>query len=349
MTRRLLAAALAATALLVAGCGSGDETGGAAPATSKMEKLSDGTAFPSSVTVAHKYGSTTIKDKPERIVVAGLTEQDTLLALGVKPIAVTEWYGDQPYATWPWARDRLGDAKPTVLKTDDGFEYERIAALRPDLILAVNAGLKPADYKKMSKIAPTIGPGQESNDYFTPWDTQTYLVAAALGRVDDGEALVRNVKRRYADAAKAHPEFAGKTVTFAQNAFYSGMLYAYQDGLNTEFLTMLGLTVNPKLTPLVKNDGEQVGVSSEKLGVLDADALVFATEKPEDITNLQKVPTFSQLDGVAKNRAVYTDATLSGAMYFMTPLSLDYVVEQLPPLLVKALEGKSPREMQPGT
>ena len=61
----------------------------------------------------------------------GVTEQDTVLALGVTPVGVTDWYGDQPYATWPWAQDELGDAEPEVLTTADGLEYERIAALDP--------------------------------------------------------------------------------------------------------------------------------------------------------------------------------------------------------------------------
>ena len=70
---------------------------------------------------------------------------------------------------------------------------------------------------------------------------------------------------------------------------------------------MLGFTINPKLTPLVQKRGEQVGVSAERLDVLDADVIVFATEKPSDIAALKKVPTFDKLGAVAQRRAVYTD------------------------------------------
>lgn len=335
-------AAVCAAALALAGCGSDETTSDAKDGTTPAT----GEQFP--ITVAHKFGSTEIPKKPERIVVAGLTEHDTLLALGEQPIAVTDWYGDQPYATWPWAKDKLGDATPTVLETDDGFEYEKIASLRPDLILAINAGAKEGDYAKLSKIAPTIGPAEGSPDYFSPWDQQTKVVAEAVGRKADGEQLVADVRKRFADEAKAHPDFAGKTVSFVQNGFYSGLIYAYPKDLNTEFLTMLGLTINPKLTALVEKQGEQVGISEEKLDVLDADAIVFATEKPEDITKLEKVPTFTKLGAVAENRAVFTDATLSGAMYFMTPLSLTYVADRLPTLLQQAIDGKAPREMQSG-
>jgi ABC-type Fe3+-hydroxamate transport system substrate-binding protein len=55
---------------VVAGCGSGDEPAGAPTASG------DG-AFPARV--EHKFGSTTVPERPSRIVVVGLTEQDTVL------------------------------------------------------------------------------------------------------------------------------------------------------------------------------------------------------------------------------------------------------------------------------
>ena len=108
---------------------------------------------------------------------------------------------------------------------------------------------------------------------------------------------------------------------------------------------MLGFTINPKLTPLVEREGEQVAVSAERMGVLDADVIVFATEKPSDIAALKKVPTFDTLGAVAENRAVYTDGTLAGAIYFESPLSLPYVLERLTPQLEAAVAGKAPQRV----
>ena len=84
--------------------------------------------------------------EPERVVTVGVTEHDTVLALGVLPVGVTDWYGDQPFATWPWAQDELGAAEPEVLVVrPTGSSYERIAALEPDLIIGTNAGLDAGD------------------------------------------------------------------------------------------------------------------------------------------------------------------------------------------------------------
>ena len=343
MSRRLISLAVAGLTLALAGCGSSDDNASSAAAAGTTP--AEG-SFPAKV--VHEYGTTTVPRQPERIVVAGYTEQDTVLALGEQPLATTEWYGEHPYATWPWAQQALGDAKPTVLKTDDGFEYEKIASLRPDLIIAVNAGLEKKDYAKLSKIAPTVGPPAGASKYFSPWDQQVRTVAASLGKADEGDQLIDDVKASYAKAAAEYPQFAGKTLSFAQNAFYSGLLYAYPDGLSTDSFTMLGFKINPKLTPLIEKEGEQVAISEERLDVLDADVIVFATESEQDIPALKKVPTFNELGAVKENRAVFTDPTLAGALYFDTPLAHQYVVRHLPQLLDQAVAGKSPQTLQGG-
>jgi iron complex transport system substrate-binding protein len=341
--RSLPALAFTLLALLVAGCGdddASDSSAAAAPTTAAATKA----AFP--VTVQHRYGTTTITKAPQRIVTVGSTEQDVILALGEKPVGVTEWYGDQPYATWPWARAALGDAKPAVLHADDGINIEAVAKLRPDLIIGTNSGMDANVYKKLSALAPTVAGPKGGTLYFSPWDVQTQLIADALGRHAEGAELIDGVKKTFSDALAAHPEFQGKTVTFSQNAFYDGKLYVYPPGLGVEFLDMLGFTVNPKIKPLAE-PGTQAEISAERLDVIDADVLVFATEKPADVKNLLKIPTFRPLDAVQGHRAVFTDPILSGAMYFETPLSLRYVAEHLTPLLAQAVKGKAPLAMAP--
>ena len=159
--RALIPAVLSAVVLVLAGCSS------AAPEA----------AAPEAVTVQHQFGSTTVPPNPQRVVSAGYTEHDTLLALGVTPVAVTDWYGDQPHATWPWARDELGSATPTVLTAKDGADFEAIAAQRPDLIVATNAGLDQAQYDRLAVIAPTVAQPAGGSAYFAPWDTQTLLTS----------------------------------------------------------------------------------------------------------------------------------------------------------------------------
>ena len=340
MRRRILAVAvpLLVGTVLSASCSAEETSSASEPAPAAVS----GGTFP--VTVPHKFGETTVPDEPGRVVSVGVTEQDILLQLGVVPVAVTEWYGEKPFATWPWAEELLGDAEPEVLSTSDGFELERIAALEPDLIIGTNAGLTQKDYDLLSQIAPTIPSVEGSTRYFSSWQDQTLQVARALGREDDGRALVEEVETKYAAAAAAHPEWEGMTATFSQGGPYDGQLYVYPAGLSTDFLTDLGFTMTTGLEDYAPEEGAQAEISAENVGLIDADVVVFATEDGEMFDELQGFGTISTLPAVAENRSVYTDEILAGAIYFDTPLSLEYALDRLTPMLELAARGEAPRE-----
>lgn len=119
------------------------------------------------------------------MVSVGLTDQDVLIALGIKPIAVTDWFGlEHPAATGPWALPQLGEARPVVLDSvDSGYPYEQIAALRPDRIVGVHWGpTEEADYTKLSQIAPTVASTREFAAVNMPWQQMTTLIGRAVGR-----------------------------------------------------------------------------------------------------------------------------------------------------------------------
>lgn len=94
------------------------------------------------VTIKHKFGETTIKKTPKRVVCVGLVEQDALLALGIVPVAVTKWFGEAPGCIFPWTTDELPDVKlPTVLDATSGIPVEKVAAQAPDLIIGLYSGV----------------------------------------------------------------------------------------------------------------------------------------------------------------------------------------------------------------
>ena len=293
--------------------------------------------------VEHEFGVTEIDGVPKRVVSIGLTEQDALLALGVEPVAVTEWYGGFDYATWPWAIDELGGAEPEVLTAPDGFDYERIASLAPDLIIGTNAGIDEESYALLSAIAPTVAQPSGSPPYFGPWDDQTLLIGAAVGQPDEARQLVDEVRGRFADAAAAHPEFSDVPAVFLQNAFYDGNAIAYQDGLSTAFLTDLGFVIPSEIDEFVDDTAAQAFIPLEQLSVLDAaEVLIWATENDGDRAALEEEPVYLGLQPVREGRQVFTGGLLSGAIYFTSVLSLPYVLETLVPALADTLAGDGP-------
>jgi iron complex transport system substrate-binding protein len=339
LTRRAFGiAGLAGLTGLVAACGSDgsgpdptDDTGDGASVPG------DGATDTFPVTVTHDLGETVVPTVPARVVSVGVTEQDFLLALGVVPVAVTDWYGDQPHAIWPWALEALGDAEPPVLLNDvDGFDFVQIASLDPDLIVGTNAGMTEADYAKLSEIAPTIAnvPG---TGYFAAWQDQLALIAAAVGRSARGGELTATIEGLFADAAAAHPELDGKRAIFLQGAAYDGSVIASQDGLGTEFLTDLGLVVPSDIDEFVV-EGEQAYIPVERLDVLNAaDVLIWGTEDDgEAQAALEAIPGFANLEAVRAGRSIYTGPVLAGAIYFSSPLSQPYVVQELVPQIAQA-------------
>lgn len=340
---RRAAAATAATTVglsLLVACGGGDEE---RAAENEHYTTEPSDSFP--VTVEHEFGETTIESEPQRVVVVGLTEQDVLLELGVTPIATTEWYGEQPGAVWPWAADLLNGAEPEVLSATDGFQFERIAELDPDLIVGTNAGMSEEDYERLATIAPTVTALEGSESYAAPWREQTRQIAAAVGRSAEGEELVTGVEEAYAEAAAAHPEFAGLTATFSQGGAYDGNMYVYPDGVNTDFLTDLGFTITAGLEDFAPGPDQQALISAENTELLEADVVLFATESPESVDALLDFGTLADLPAVREGRAVYTDPVLAGAIYFLTPLSQKYVLQHLVPRLEDAVAGQAPQDV----
>lgn len=274
------------------------------------------------VTITHIFGETTVPAPPKRVVSAGLTEHDDLLAVGVVPVAVTNWFGDQPFGVWPWARDALGAAKPVLLNLDNGIQVERIAALTPDLIVAVNAGLDAETYRKLSAIAPTIAQsGGEA--FFEPWKQQAVEVGAAVFQAEAMARRTNAVEESFAAVAQADPRFNDKRVALLSGRF-TGDAVSALGGWRTEFLTSMGF-VAPALPDTIARTELPVALGS-------ADVLVWLTESDDEKTRLQSDPAVAAL-----KRSVFTTKDLAGAIAYASPLSYPVVAEQLPTLIGSVL------------
>lgn len=281
-----------------------------------------------SVTVRHVFGETKIPAAPQRVVSAGFTGQDDLLAVGVVPIAVTEWFGGEPFAVWPWARPELAGAQPTVLSLTDGIQVDQITGLKPDLIIATNAGLDADTYAKLSEIAPTIA--QSGADaFFEPWKDQATSIGQAVFKNDQMTGLINGVDEKFKTAAVNNPQFNGKTALLLGGTLFRDSVQATTPGWRTDFLTQLGFTI-PPVEELISRD--------KMAAVLDsADVLIWTTESDQDRDALLADPTIASLQATARNRHVFTTKDLAGAIAFASPLSYPLVADQLPPLLARAL------------
>lgn len=308
-------------------------------------------AFP--VTIKHKFGSTTIDREPKRIVLVGLVEQDMLLALGIRPVATSAWLKGAKDEIYPWARPALGKHKaPKVLPQSDGIPVEQVAALKPDLILGNYAGVTAAEYKRLTKIAPTVAQPKEYLDYGVSWDVNALVVAKAVGKPAEGKRIVDKVRKQLSDARKKHADFSGKTAVVLTT--YDGVyLYGPQDP-RSRLLADLGFVFPKKFENV--GDGKEFGgqVSPERTRELDFDAVIWLSTEKQTAKGTGGL--WKQTNAQQQGRSIYIPSetkigtlktTYSSAFSFLTPLSIPYLLDSLVPQLAAAVDG-NPKTKVPG-
>lgn len=348
---RALGLALALAALMAA-CGGATETDGGA-ATAAQEAAGEAgaleadtpaadAAFP--VVVEHKFGATEIAEEPERVVALGFTDQDALLALGVTPVAVRYWYGDEPHAVFPWAQDALGDAEPEVLEMPFGeLDYEAVAALEPDLISAVYAGLTEEEHARLSQLAPTIAQASGYVDFGMPWQEMTVMVGRAVGRAQEAGRLVAEVEGRFAEARAAHPEWTGRSVAVASGPKVDGQYHVYgPEDARARVFAELGFEIPDELAEIA-GEAFYGTISAEQVALLERDLVAFHQMAFVDggRAGIEDDALLGRLDAMADGRVVYVEGELDDAFQFSTVLSLPYLLDGIVPLIEDALEGSA--------
>nr|QEO74776.1 iron compound ABC transporter, periplasmic [uncultured bacterium] len=288
--------------------------------------------------MAHKFGSTTVNAEPKRIVVVGVTEQDPLLALGVVPVGVTDWLKKYEGAINPWAKDKLNGAPlPTVLNDTNGPEYEKIASLRPDLIVGLYAGLSQESYDKLSKIAPTVAQPKEYNDYGIPWQESTKTLGKLVGKSAQADKLVADVEAKIAKARQDNPKFAASTGLVA--TMWEGyFVYGSQDP-RSRLLTSLGFKLPEKLDEVI---GDKFGasISKERVDLLDQSVIIWLAVPKDARATLDKDPLYASLKVAKEKRDIILDETtdIGNAASFISVLSLPMLLDNLVPQLANSVK-----------
>lgn len=295
---------------------------------------------PDARTIAHKFGSTEITGTPTRVVTIGLTDQDYAIALGTVPVGVREWFGNQPGALWPWAREQAGGTVPEVLPVE-ALDFEQIARLAPDLVLGPSGGIIQTDYDQLSRIAPTVAQPAEFADYGAPWQKIMEVTGIALGQPERAAQLTREIEDRFAATRAEHPEFAGRTALLA-TVLEDGSYYAYAEGPAPRFLIDLGFVL-PPATEAIFTGPERAPqlVSRERLDLLDADVLLVGLYGGQAQARFTADPVVQGLRATREGRAVLMPelSTLNGTLSFGSVLSLPKALDEAVPRIVAAFDG----------
>lgn len=288
------------------------------------------------ITIEHKFGETKVSGNLKRVVSVGYTEHDTLLALGIIPIAVRDWYGDMPNAVWPWAQEALGDNTLEVLSAAE-LDYEKIALLEPDIIVGISSGMTKKEYDLLSEIAPVIAQPGNYIDYGTPWQEVTKILGKVFDKVNLAEAIVSNIEQQFSEIKSSLVKY-GK-LTGAVSFVYQGKpgAYASQDS-RSRIMEKIGINV-PKDFDELAGGSFYITFSEERLDLLDTDIIIWMASSEQGLDEIRNLDLRNSLQASKDGRELFLGYILSGAFSFSSPLSLSLLLQEFSVGLELALDG----------
>ncbi|KZF13838.1 iron-siderophore ABC transporter substrate-binding protein [Rhodococcus sp. EPR-134] len=323
-TRSVLLAAC--VALTLSACGTSGDSGSDTEASGAAEAG----AFP--VTVDHAYGSTTIDAEPMRIVTIGWSGQDAVIALNKVPVAMESFSGAGiENNILPWDASRLNGAKPVLMTTNPDIPFEQILGLDPDVILAVYSGIDEGEYKRLSDIAPTVAFPDQPWD--TAWDKQMSMIGAALGQPEQAQTLIDETGAYFEKQAADHPQFQGKTATYAMRTD-EGLIVVCGTDPRIRLLGQLGVKTSPGVDAVCTSGDSSVSVGMESIDTLDADVFILVDADGTNLDKLMSFGPFANMTSVSNGRLVrlvgmdYAMAT-SAPTVLSVPYAFDEFIAQL--------------------
>ncbi|RZU64442.1 iron complex transport system substrate-binding protein [Microterricola gilva] len=247
-----LSIAAAATAVLLVGCGTTEDT---TPAASGSD---------AAITITDDRGETIALDAPATKVVAlEWNTAENLVALGVMPVGVADVEG---YATWVKA-EKLDESVTDVGQRGEP-SIDAIAGLAPDLVLTTT-DLSESAIAQIEEFAPVlVVRGANASDAIGQMEKNLNNIATATGTEDEAAELIEGFDAKIAEGKDAI-EAAGLTGTefFMSDAWASSGQVSIrpfaQGALLSEITEELGM----------KNAWTEEGDADYGLGSTDVEGL----------------------------------------------------------------------------
>jgi iron complex transport system substrate-binding protein len=297
------AAPAASTGAGAAGTGAAADPAGAGYTTPRTMPDGKGSGQPDGVfprTVVHFAGTTTIPAAPQRVAVISTGQADSLLTLGIVPVASTAADGAAvvpDYLTRAFPED--ADALAAVAPLGDRVspDIESVAAAAPDLILMNVTGKDAASlYASLSAIAPTVAT-QGTGLY---WKQDLLLLADAVGRTEQAASWLDSYQ---SDAAAFGAGVADRpTVSFLRSSADRIRVFGVAS-FSGSVAEDAGLA-RPEAQDFT--DATSRDISEEQIDLAEGDH-VFAGVQGGDETALTGLPLWPTLQAVEDDAVTFVD------------------------------------------
>ncbi|WP_116214827.1 ABC transporter substrate-binding protein [Streptomyces olivoreticuli] len=315
-------AAVGAATLLVTGCGS----------DSGSDKGSDDKAGAAS----EAGGKRTVKDatgkaievpaNPQRIVTLTQEDLDAVLALGVKPVGITNGQGlNKPPA---YLADKVKDIN--VVGNLLQPVMDKVVAAKPDLILAGDMQDEQM-LKQLREITPatlvTMAPTDD-------WKLSFRGVGNALNKMDRANKVIGDYEAKAKKAGEGLGANKGAEVSIVRwNPDGPSWMEKKQ------FASGVALDMGLKRPKAQDKDGNAhaPALSLEKINEIDGDWLFLSTltsDGEKALKDVQEKPAYKDLNAVKKNHAV----TVNGSVWSTRggPIASEVVVDDITKALSKS-------------
>jgi iron complex transport system substrate-binding protein len=278
---------------------------------------------------------------PQRVITLSEPTLDGALALGVVPVGTTSGRGQSGVPAY--LSDLAADI-PLVGAVANP-NYEEIAKAAPDLILVDGTSINnnAEVIAILAEIAPVVATGYAGGN----WEVNFRLVADALNRSDEAEAVIAGYERHAAEIGAAlQPSYSSSTFSIVrwQGTSAAMILNELPPGR-----VLLDLGLARPANQDHDGRGHAEPVSLENLGEIDADYLFFGTLGGSSVNNPQaggsagldgarkaleqavQTPGFTALTAYAQGHIVLVDGSLwtsTGGPLLMTRI-IDAIEEAL--------------------
>jgi iron complex transport system substrate-binding protein len=323
---------MAAMTLVLAACG-----GSGAGTTTQPESATtiDVSAIPEgrgvvtdnadgSRTVTWNGGSAVVPAEPQRIVtVIGDIDLESLLFLGMTPVGSGTQDGTVQGGFAPHIESLTGEVEP--LPWTDGYAYEAIAALEPDVIFSWD------DFEALSEIAPTV----PSGSWIGPeWREDFLYVAAVVGMSDEADQALDEFEQRMGDVgSEIAATVDGKTVATGQVAGdHSQVWLNPEEDFASSVLGDLGMSLAGVTAEPIGENG-WVSLSFESIDQIDADILFWQVRQTdggapdeEGLALVTENPLWDSIPAVTDDQVHYVE---NRPWYFPTILGAQRIVDDV--------------------
>lgn len=262
-----------------------------------------------------------IPKTPKRIVLMASSYTGNLLDLGVKPVGVD---------SYAFQSDILKPKLKGVTKLGAG-DVEKIAELKPDLIISFDTDKNNTKY---SKIAPTIPVSYTKHGYLD--------IHEELGKIvnqeDKAKEFVTKWKEETAKDGEEIKKHLGEDTTYSIYQLFQKKIYVYGDnwGRGSEIIYQaFGLKMQDQVVKDVKKTGWKE-ISAEDLGKYAGDVILISSDTGKISNSIVESKVWKNLSAVTNKDVVQYDAE---DFWFNDPISLEYQRDVLKKELLK-LEAK---------